>query len=66
MKLNDPYKMLIANSPSLQKSIQNGLKQFQKLTQYKSLLNDLSLKLSEAEDSLLDEILKIEDFNGQN
>jgi hypothetical protein len=28
MKLNDPYKILVANSPSLQKSIQNGLKQF--------------------------------------
>ena len=43
LKLSDPVKMLIANSPSLQKQIQSGLGQFEKLTKYKSTLQELSL-----------------------
>jgi len=56
-KLLDPSRLLIANSPSISKEIQNGMKQFEKLTKYKDKLEELALKMASSEDKLMDELL---------
>lgn len=54
--LLEPARLLVANSASLQKEIQGGMKKFAKLTKYKDKLEELTLKMCKNEDKLLDDL----------